>query len=173
MDDPRITVAGDGIHVAGNPRTELLEAATAALRWFDLFDQHAPSDMIFGGEAEVRGLLRDATRRARVEAEDRTWADAANPDEAAALDEERTRLGLRGRGPHGGRPFGYNRPAGVAVALVAVHSLPADASLGEKLLGLLQTLRALLTESAEFVDDENLITKLSVLAHVDEGLAAH
>jgi hypothetical protein len=93
VDDPRITVAGDGIHVAGNPRTELLEAAEAALRWLDLFDQHAPSDMIFGGEAEVRGLLRDAIRRARVEAEDRTWADAADPDEAQALDEERARLG--------------------------------------------------------------------------------
>ncbi len=93
MDDSRIRVAGDGIHVAGNPRTELLEAAEAALRWFDLFDQHAPSDMIFGGEAEVRGLLRDALRRARVEAEDRTWADAADSDGAAALDEERARLG--------------------------------------------------------------------------------
>ena len=93
MDDPRITVAGDGIHVAGNPWTGLLEAAEAALEWFDLFDQHAPSDMIFGGEAEVRAVLRDAIRRARVEAEDRTWADAANPDEAQALDEERARLG--------------------------------------------------------------------------------
>jgi hypothetical protein len=38
VDDSNITVAGDGIHVAGNPRTDLLEAATAALRWFDLFD---------------------------------------------------------------------------------------------------------------------------------------
>ena len=95
MDDARITVTGAGNHAAtkAKARTELLEAATAALRWFDLFDQHAPSDMIFGGEAEVRGLLRDAIRRARVEAEDRTWADAANPDEAQALDEERARLG--------------------------------------------------------------------------------
>ncbi len=93
MDDVRIPVAGDGIHAAGNARTELLEAATAALRWFDLFDQHAPSDMMFGGEAKVRGLLRDAIRLARVEAEERTWADAANPDEAQALDEERARLG--------------------------------------------------------------------------------
>ena len=87
MDDPRITVAGDGIHVAGDPRTELLEAATAALRWFDLFDQHAPSDMIFGGEAEVRGVLRDAIRRAKLEAEDRDWDDALDADEAEALDD--------------------------------------------------------------------------------------
>jgi hypothetical protein len=49
--------------------------------------------MIFGGEVEVRSLLRDAIRRARVEAEDRTWADAADPDEVQALDEERARLG--------------------------------------------------------------------------------
>jgi hypothetical protein len=86
------------VRIAPAPRREkaqdgLLEAAEAALRWFDLFDQHAPSDMIFGGEAEVRGLLRDAIRRAHAEAEDRTWADAVNPDEAAALDEERARLG--------------------------------------------------------------------------------
>ena len=78
MDDARITVTGAGNHAAtkAKARTELLEAATAALRWFDLFDQHAPSDIIFGGEAE-----------------DWTWADAADPDEAQALDEERTRLG--------------------------------------------------------------------------------
>ena len=93
MDDPRITVAGDGIHVAGNPWTELLEVAEAALAWFDRFDGHAPEGLEFGGEAKVRRQLRDAIRRARVEAEDRTWADAANPDEAQALDEERARLG--------------------------------------------------------------------------------
>ena len=95
MDDARITLTGAGTHAAtrAEARTELLEAATAALRWFDLFDQHAPSDMIFGGEAEVRAVLRDAIRRAKLEAEDQTWADAANPDEAQALDEERARLG--------------------------------------------------------------------------------
>ena len=89
MDDVRIAPASQ----REKAQVDLLEAATAALRWFDLFDQHAPSDMIFGGEAEVRGLLRDAIRRARVEAEYRTWADAADPDEAQALDEERARLG--------------------------------------------------------------------------------
>ena len=93
--DTRSVASGDSIAYGAKQKSdrELLEAAEAALRWFDLFDQHAPSDMIFGGEAEVRGLLRDAIRRARVEAEDRTWADAANPDEAQALDEERVRLG--------------------------------------------------------------------------------
>ena len=89
MDDVRIAPASQ----REKAQVDLLEAATAALRWFDLFDQHAPSDMIFGGEAEVRGLLRDAIRRARAQAEDRTWADAANPDEAQALNEERARLG--------------------------------------------------------------------------------
>jgi hypothetical protein len=93
VDDVRIPVARDGIHAAGNPRTELLEAATTALRWFDLFDQHAPSDMIFGVEAEVRDLLRDAIRRASAEAEDRDWDDAEDLAEAEALDALRRDLG--------------------------------------------------------------------------------
>jgi hypothetical protein len=89
VDDVRIAPASQ----REKAQVDLLEAATATLRWFDLFDQHAPSDMVFGGEAEGRGVLRDAIRRARVEAEDRTWSDATNPDEAEALDDERARLG--------------------------------------------------------------------------------
>lgn len=42
----------------------LLEAARAALRWFEEFDRHAPSDFVFGGEAQVRRRLRRAIRRA-------------------------------------------------------------------------------------------------------------
>ena len=93
--DTRSVASGDSIAYGAKQKSEqeLLEAAEAALRWFDLFDQHAPSDWVFGGEAEVRVLLRDAIRRASAKAEDRTWADAADPDEAQALDEEWARLG--------------------------------------------------------------------------------
>lgn len=93
MSDVRITAAGDGIYAAGRRKAqvELLEAATAALAWLDLFDQHAPSDWVFGGEAEVRGLLRDAIRQAR--AEDRDWDDAEDLAEAQALDALRRDLG--------------------------------------------------------------------------------
>ncbi len=52
--------------------------------------------MIFGGEARVRKGLRQAIRRARVEAETRDFADARDAAEAAALDEERARLGRLG-----------------------------------------------------------------------------
>jgi hypothetical protein len=38
----------------------LLEAARAALRWFEEFDEHAPSDFVFGGEAKIRRQLRRA-----------------------------------------------------------------------------------------------------------------
>jgi hypothetical protein len=41
----------------------LLEAAKSALRWFDAFDQHAPSGLGFGGEVKVRRQLRQAIRR--------------------------------------------------------------------------------------------------------------
>ncbi len=95
MDDPRITVAGDGIHVGGNPWTELLEVAEVALAWFDRFDAHAPEGLAFGGEAKVRRQLRAAIRRARVEAKDRDFANARDAEEAAALDEEQARLGRR------------------------------------------------------------------------------
>ena len=89
----RATLAGDPFAATGNPRTELLEAAEAALRLLDRIDQHAPEGLAFGGEGRVRKQLRTAIRRARVEAEDREWADAADTDEAAALDEERTLMG--------------------------------------------------------------------------------
>ncbi len=78
---------------AVNPGAELLEAAEASLRLLDWMDAHMPEGLAFGGEGKVRRQLREAIRRARVEAEDRTWADATNPDEAQALDEERARLG--------------------------------------------------------------------------------
>jgi hypothetical protein len=42
---------------------ELLEAAKSALSWFDLYDEHAPDDWIFGGEAKVRRQLRRAIKR--------------------------------------------------------------------------------------------------------------
>jgi hypothetical protein len=42
----------------------LLEAAVAALRWFDAFDRHAPGDWHVGGEAKVRRQLRRAIARA-------------------------------------------------------------------------------------------------------------
>jgi len=95
VDTRRIAPAGDGIHAAGEQAAQdrLLEAAEAALAWFDRFDQHAPSDMHFGGEGRVRKQLRTAIRRARVEAEDREWADAADTDEAEALDDLRGSLG--------------------------------------------------------------------------------
>jgi hypothetical protein len=95
--DTRSVASGDSIAYGAKQKSEqeLLEAAEAALRWFDLFDQHAPSDMIFGGEARVRKGLRQAIRRARVEAETRDFADARDAAEAAALDEERARLGRR------------------------------------------------------------------------------
>lgn len=98
MDTRRIAPAGDGIHAAGEQAAQdrLLEAAEAALGWFDRFDQHAPEGLSFGGEGRVRRQLRGAIRRARVEAEDREWADAADPDEASALDDLRT---LTGRTP--------------------------------------------------------------------------
>lgn len=47
-----------------DPRDELMQAARDALRWFERFDAHAPSDMHFGGEAKVRKALREAIRRA-------------------------------------------------------------------------------------------------------------
>ena len=91
----RSLVAGDPIaHAAQeDPQEQLLQAAQDALRLLDRIDQHAPSDMHFGGEGRVRRQLRGAIRRARVEAEDREWADAADTDEAEALDEERTLMG--------------------------------------------------------------------------------
>jgi len=89
----RTTLGGDPFAATGNPRTELLEAAEAALAWFDRFDAHAPSDMHFGGEGRVRRQLRGAIRRSRLEADTLAWADAADTDEAAALDEERTLMG--------------------------------------------------------------------------------
>ena len=95
--DTRSVASGDSIAYGAKQKSEqeLLEAAEAALRWFDLFDQRAPSDMMFGGEARVRKGLRQAIRRARVEAETRDFADARDAAEAAALDEERARLGRR------------------------------------------------------------------------------
>ncbi len=42
---------------------QLLEASQAALRWFDLYDEHAPIDWVFGGGAKVRCQLRQAIRR--------------------------------------------------------------------------------------------------------------
>ncbi len=94
MDEVRIAPAGDGIHAAGEQAQDrLLEAAQAALKLLDRIDQHAPEGLAFGGEGRVRKQLRTAIRRARVEAEDREWADAADPDEAEALDEERTLMG--------------------------------------------------------------------------------
>ena len=89
MDEVRIAPAGDGIHAAGEQAQDrLLEAAQAALKLLDRIDQHAPEGLAFGGEGRVRKQLRTAIRRARVEAEDREWAD-----EAEALDEERTLMG--------------------------------------------------------------------------------
>jgi len=61
----RTTLAGDPFAATGNPRTELLEAAEAALGLLDRIDAHAPSDMHFGGEGRVRRQLRGAIRRAR------------------------------------------------------------------------------------------------------------
>ena len=55
---PPITPADPEDHAA------LLEAAVAALRWFDDFDQHAPEGMHLGGEARVRRQLRRAVARA-------------------------------------------------------------------------------------------------------------
>ena len=81
---------------AVNPGAELLEAAEAALKWFARFDAHAPEGMAFGGEAKVRRQLRGAIKRSRLEADTLAWADAADPDEAEALDDLRT---LTGRTP--------------------------------------------------------------------------
>ncbi len=50
----------------GLPREGLMDAARAALRWFERFDAHAPSDMHFGGEAAVRRGLREALRIAEL-----------------------------------------------------------------------------------------------------------
>jgi hypothetical protein len=44
---------------------ELLTAAGAALAWFESFDEQAPSDLRFGGEARIRTRLRRAIRRQR------------------------------------------------------------------------------------------------------------
>jgi hypothetical protein len=80
---------------AGAPdsREDLLEAADAALRLLDRIDAHAPEGLAFGGEARVRKQLRAAIRHARNDAEGRAWADAEDPDEAAALDDLRAALG--------------------------------------------------------------------------------
>jgi hypothetical protein len=51
--------------------------------------------MIFGGQAEVRGVLRDAIRRASAEAEGRDWDDAEDLAEAEALDALRRDLAGR------------------------------------------------------------------------------
>ena len=45
---------------------DLLEAAKAALKWLDAFDEHAPEGFAFGGEARVRRQLRRAIRRQRA-----------------------------------------------------------------------------------------------------------
>ena len=45
---------------------ELLVAAKAALRWFELYDEHAPDGWSFGGEAKVRRQLRRAIKRQRA-----------------------------------------------------------------------------------------------------------
>ncbi len=66
MDDARITVAGDGDHMADDPRDELLEAAEAALAW--LYDRRAhmmPEEMMDGREGGHRRRLLAAIRRAR------------------------------------------------------------------------------------------------------------
>jgi hypothetical protein len=98
VDEVRIAPAGDGIHAAAEERTQdrLLEAAEAALRLLDRIDQHAPEGLAFGGEGRVRKQLRTAIRRSRLEADTLAWADAADPDEAEALDDLRT---LTGRTP--------------------------------------------------------------------------
>ena len=44
----------------------LLEAAKAALRWFEAFDEHASEGLAFGGEARVRKQLRRAIKRQRA-----------------------------------------------------------------------------------------------------------
>lgn len=45
---------------------ELLAAAKAALAWFQRFDNHAPSDLSFGGEAKVRQQLHQAISQQRA-----------------------------------------------------------------------------------------------------------
>ena len=43
---------------------ELLAAAKTALRWFGDYDEHCPSEFVFGGEGRVRRQLRRAIARA-------------------------------------------------------------------------------------------------------------
>ena len=65
MDEVRIPPAGDGFYAAVNreAQEELVEAAKFALRWFREWEQHAPADTEFGGEAEVEARLRRAIVR--------------------------------------------------------------------------------------------------------------
>ena len=94
MDVRSVPLAGDGIHAVGTAaRDDLLEAAEAALELLNKIDQHAPEGLSFGGEGRVRKQLRQAIRGAKLEAEDQAWADAADPDEAAALDDLRAAMG--------------------------------------------------------------------------------
>jgi len=98
----RTTLAGDPFAATGNPRTELLEAAEAALRWFDRFDQHAPEGLALGGEAKVRRQLRDAIRRARgvglaPDPQDYETAEAFEAALACYEEEVRTGATMSGR----------------------------------------------------------------------------
>jgi hypothetical protein len=85
-----------------NPGAELLEAAEAALKWFDRFDAHAPSDMHFGGEGRVRRQLRGAIRRARgvglaPDPQDFETAEAFEAALACYEEEVRTGATMSGR----------------------------------------------------------------------------
>lgn len=95
-----LSVARRASERALDPRDELMEAARDALRWFERFDAHAPSDMHFGGEGRVRKALREALRRAdRPLAPDPQDYETSEAFEAAeARHEEELRTGPMGDG---------------------------------------------------------------------------
>lgn len=94
---------------ARDPREELVEAVRAALRWFERFDAHAPSDLHFGGEGRVRKQLREALRLADAPlAPDPQDHETSEGFEAAlACYEEELRAGPMGDAERGAFERGF------------------------------------------------------------------
>lgn len=97
----RSVAAGDSVAHAARikSREGLLEAAEAALAWFDRFEEHAPSGMrsFAGGEAKIRRGLREAIRASRAPAslapDPQDYPTEADYELACAIHEEEARRG--------------------------------------------------------------------------------